>query len=83
MLLAGEGTGDLERGQPVGEDGDADRSGLNRGISRQNRPKQMLPLVEDRTMFQVSVDRLAPLLPPDYIHLMAPEAVALQAILPD
>jgi len=36
-------------------------------LSRKGRPKQMLPLVEDRTMFQISVERLAPLLPPENI----------------
>jgi mannose-1-phosphate guanylyltransferase len=39
-------------------------------LSRKNRPKQMLPLVEDRTMFQVSVDRLSPLLPPERIFIV-------------
>jgi mannose-1-phosphate guanylyltransferase len=39
-------------------------------LSRQSRPKQMLPLVEDRTMFQVSVERLDPLLPPDRIFIV-------------
>jgi mannose-1-phosphate guanylyltransferase len=36
-------------------------------LSRQARPKQMLPLVEERTMFQVAVERLDPLLPPERI----------------
>ncbi len=36
-------------------------------LSRQKRPKQMLALVEDRTMFQISVDRLEPLVSPDHI----------------
>jgi mannose-1-phosphate guanylyltransferase len=39
-------------------------------LSRQNRPKQMLPLVEDRTMFQVSVERLNPLLPPERVFIV-------------
>ncbi len=39
-------------------------------LSRRNRPKQMLPLVEDRTMFQISVERLAPLLPPERIFVV-------------
>jgi mannose-1-phosphate guanylyltransferase len=39
-------------------------------LSRKNRPKQMLPLVEDRTMFQVSVERLSPLLPPERIFIV-------------
>jgi mannose-1-phosphate guanylyltransferase len=40
-------------------------------LSRQNRPKQMLPLVEERTMFQVAVERLDPLLPPEQILIVA------------
>ena len=32
-------------------------------LSRQARPKQVLPLVEDKSMFQLAVERLAPLLP--------------------
>ena len=39
-------------------------------LSRKTRPKQMLPLVEDRTMFQVAVDRLDPLLPPERILIV-------------
>jgi mannose-1-phosphate guanylyltransferase len=39
-------------------------------LSRKNRPKQMLPLVEDRTMFQVSVERLSPLLPPERVFVV-------------
>ncbi len=39
-------------------------------LSRRNRPKQMLPLVEDRTMFQVSVERLSPLLPPERVFIV-------------
>ncbi len=39
-------------------------------LSRQTRPKQMLPLVEERTMFQVSVERLDPLLPPERILIV-------------
>jgi mannose-1-phosphate guanylyltransferase len=36
-------------------------------LSRKTRPKQMLPLVEERTMFQIAVERLDPLLPPEKI----------------
>ena len=36
-------------------------------LSRKSRPKQMLPLVGDRTMFQLALDRLAPLLPSERI----------------
>jgi mannose-1-phosphate guanylyltransferase len=36
-------------------------------LSRQNRPKQALKLVGQRTMFQHAVDRIAPLFPPERI----------------
>jgi len=36
-------------------------------LSRQQRPKQSLTLVGQRTMFQQAVDRLAPLFPPERI----------------
>ena len=40
-------------------------------ISRRNKPKQMLPLLEEhRTLFQTTVSRLAGLLPPDRIFVV-------------
>ena len=36
-------------------------------MSRKTHPKQMLTLLGDRSMFQMSVDRLLPLLPPERI----------------
>lgn len=39
-------------------------------LSRREHPKQMLKLVGDRTMFQLSVDRLLPLLPADHIFVV-------------
>ncbi|MGH2593265.1 MAG: mannose-1-phosphate guanylyltransferase [Anaerolineae bacterium] len=36
-------------------------------LSRERRPKQVLPLVGDRTMFQIAVERLAPLFPPERV----------------
>jgi mannose-1-phosphate guanylyltransferase len=39
-------------------------------LSRQARPKQALRLVGDRTMFQLSVERLAPLFSPDHICIV-------------
>lgn len=36
-------------------------------LSRQSRPKQMLPLIEERTLFQVAVQRLRTLFPADHI----------------
>jgi mannose-1-phosphate guanylyltransferase len=38
--------------------------------SRKNTPKQVLPLVEDDSMFKISVARLAPLFPPDQIYVV-------------
>ena len=52
-------------------------------LSREKRPKQSLKLVGERTMFQQSVDRLAPLFPPErilvvtrveYAHLLQQQA---------
>lgn len=40
-------------------------------LSRRDRPKQTLPLTEDRTMFQVTVERLDGLLTPDHIFVVA------------
>jgi mannose-1-phosphate guanylyltransferase len=39
-------------------------------LSRQARPKQALRLVGDRTMFQLSVERLAPLFAPEHIFVV-------------
>lgn len=39
-------------------------------LSRKDRPKQMLPLVEDQTMFRISVERLDPLIPPERIFIV-------------
>ncbi len=36
-------------------------------LSREDRPKQALPLIGDRSMFQIAVDRLAPLFTPDRV----------------
>ena len=36
-------------------------------LSRKQTPKQLIPLVDDRTMFKTSIDRLAPLFTPDRI----------------
>lgn len=54
-------------------------------MSRREHPKQMLKLVGERTMFQLSVDRLLPLLPTDHIYVVtAAEQVApLAAQYPD
>lgn len=39
-------------------------------MSRQDTPKQLLPLVEETSMFRTSVDRLAPLFTPDRIYVI-------------
>ncbi|MBZ0299644.1 MAG: mannose-1-phosphate guanylyltransferase [Anaerolineae bacterium] len=39
-------------------------------MSRQDTPKQLLPLVEDDSMFKVSVRRLAPLFTPEQIYIV-------------
>jgi mannose-1-phosphate guanylyltransferase len=39
-------------------------------LSRQDRPKQMLPLTEERSMFQVTVERLHDLLPKERIFVV-------------
>ena len=39
-------------------------------MSRQDTPKQLLPLVEDDSMFKVSVQRLAPLFKPEQIYVV-------------
>jgi len=47
-------------------------------LSRRDHPKQALQLFGNRTMFQYSVDRLLPLLPPERIYVVtASEQVAL------
>lgn len=45
-------------------------------LSRGSTPKQFLPLVEEDSMFRVSVTRLAPLFPPDHIYVVAGERYA-------
>ncbi len=40
-------------------------------LSRRNRPKQSLKLVGDRTMFELAVERIAPIFPPERILVVA------------
>lgn len=42
-------------------------------MSRENKPKQMLPLIEHHSMFKMSVERLAPLFTPDRIFVSTRE----------
>ncbi len=39
-------------------------------MSRQDKPKQVLPLVEEDSMYKVTVKRLAPLFPPERIYVV-------------
>jgi mannose-1-phosphate guanylyltransferase len=54
-------------------------------MSRSATPKQLLPLVEDRSMFHVSVERLAPLFTPEQIYVVTGEnyVAALRAETPE
>lgn len=54
-------------------------------LSRQARPKQMLRLIEERTLFQTSVERLEGLFPPERILVVtvAEQAEQLRAQCPD
>ncbi len=40
-------------------------------MSRQNMPKQLLPLIGEHSMFKTSVERLAPLFTPDRVYVVA------------
>ncbi|MBN1283881.1 MAG: mannose-1-phosphate guanylyltransferase [Anaerolineae bacterium] len=42
-------------------------------LSRRDRPKQTLALIDSRTMFQISVERLAPLFEPEQIFVVTGE----------
>lgn len=54
-------------------------------LSRHDRPKQALRLVEERTMFEHAVDRIAPLFQPEQIFVVtgAEHATLLQAQAPE
>lgn len=54
-------------------------------MSRRDRPKQMLSLVEEQSMFRISVERLAPLFPPERIYVVTGERYVegLQADCPE
>jgi mannose-1-phosphate guanylyltransferase len=54
-------------------------------LSRQTRPKQMLKLVDERTLFQTAVERLEGVFPPDRILVVTVEdqAKGLQEQYPD
>jgi mannose-1-phosphate guanylyltransferase len=54
-------------------------------LSRQSRPKQMLPLIEERTLFQIAVQRLSGLFPPERILVVTSrqQAAELQTQAPE
>lgn len=54
-------------------------------LSRTDRPKQLLPLLDDRTMIRKTVDRLKPLFPVERIWIVTSRALgdALEVELPD
>jgi mannose-1-phosphate guanylyltransferase len=39
-------------------------------LSRKKSPKQLLTLIGDRTMFRITIDRLAPLIPLERVHVV-------------
>lgn len=45
-------------------------------MSRKNLPKQLLPLVGDKSMFQMSIERILPLFPPERIYIVTGQAYA-------
>jgi mannose-1-phosphate guanylyltransferase len=47
-------------------------------LSRKSRPKQMLRIIGGKTLFQMSVDRLLPLIPPERILVVTVEAQSAQ-----
>jgi mannose-1-phosphate guanylyltransferase len=54
-------------------------------VSRQSRPKQMIRLLGDKTLFQNTVERLEGLFPPEriYVVTVAEQAIQLQAQSPE
>jgi mannose-1-phosphate guanylyltransferase len=46
--------------------------------SRARRPKQLLPVVGERTLLQQTVDRLRPLIPPDRVWIFTNEILRLR-----
>lgn len=54
-------------------------------LSRRDRPKQMLPLVGEDSLFRISITRLAPIFPPERIFVVtgAAQVEALRADVPE
>ncbi len=51
-------------------------------LSRSARPKQMLQLIDDRSMFQTSVERLEGLFAPDHIYVVTVKGASLRTLRP-
>lgn len=54
-------------------------------LSREERPKQFLPIISEKTMIEETVERLTPLIPPERIHTIAnsEQTRSLRDIFPD
>jgi mannose-1-phosphate guanylyltransferase len=54
-------------------------------MSRQSKPKQMLPLIGEHSMFETSIKRLAPLFTPDRIYVSTGQSYVddLKAVTPE
>ncbi len=54
-------------------------------MSRRTKPKQLLPLVDNQTMFRTSVERLLPLFPPERIYVVTGQrfVTEMQADVPE
>ncbi len=44
-------------------------------LSRKKKPKQLLPLISERTMLEESIQRIAPLIPPEDIFIITSETL--------
>ena len=47
-------------------------------LSRADMPKQLLPLIDDQSMFRTSVERIQPLFAPDAIFVVTGQQYAAQ-----
>src|SRR5205807_704914 len=47
-------------------------------LSRAQRPKQLLPLAGERTLMQDTLDRIAPMVPPERVLLLTDQTLASQ-----
>lgn len=47
-------------------------------LSRRERPKQMVQLASDQSLFQMAVDRISPIIPPERIYVVTVETQAVK-----